>query len=410
MIYNKVMTQEEKAKAYEERLDTARHIYADPSVKEEDKYYIEVIFPELKESEDERIRKRIIHALHGDVLEMSEIKEAVAWLEKQKTIDVLDKEEKEFADNVDSYRKDMDEFYKKGYNAGREAEKQYWFEKQRKQKLPIENLPSEMKTIEESLGFTTQEECDKYNQMVSELIMSDDKNKPKFKVGDWVVSPNGVYWHIDAIQNGRYEVTADTGQCGNWSLDTNIYRLWTIQDAKDGDVLAEDTCIFIIKKLNNDLSAEIYCCLYDDGDFELNFNLGFDDTCTYPATKEQRDLLFAKIKEAGYEWDAEKKELRKIEQKFATIDIDKMVNDYANSSERGNEEFGKPVLCMVRAYRQGLNDAIGKVGLSPAWNEEDETKLKSACALIKNTSLNGNEGIVDSTIDWLKSIEQRLRG
>ena len=404
------MTQEEKAKAYEERLDTARHIYADPSVKEEDKYYIEVIFPELKESEDERIRKRIIHALHGDVLEMSEIKEAVAWLEKQKTIDVLDKEEKEFADNVDSYRKDMDEFYKKGYNAGREAEKQYWFEKQRKQKLPIENLPSEMKTIEESLGFTTQEECDKYNQMVSELIMSDDKNKPKFKVGDWVVSPNGVYWHIDAIQNGRYEVTADTGQCGNWSLDTNIYRLWTIQDAKDGDVLAEDTCIFIIKKLNNDLSAEIYCCLYDDGDFELNFNLGFDDTCTYPATKEQRDLLFAKIKEAGYEWDAEKKELRKIEQKFATIDIDKMVNDYANSSERGNEEFGKPVLCMVRAYRQGLNDAIGKVGLSPAWNEEDETKLKSACALIKNTSLNGNEGIVDSTIDWLKSIEQRLRG
>lgn len=41
------------------------------------------IFPELKESEDERIRQRIIHALHGDVLEMSEIKEAIAWLEKQ---------------------------------------------------------------------------------------------------------------------------------------------------------------------------------------------------------------------------------------------------------------------------------------------------------------------------------------
>jgi len=32
----------------------------------------------------------------------------------------------------------------------------------------------------------------------------------------------------------------------------------------------------------------------------------------YPATKEQRDLLFKKMKEAGYEWDAEKKELRKI--------------------------------------------------------------------------------------------------
>ena len=36
-----------------------------------------------------------------------------------------------------------------------------------------------------------------------------------------------------------------------------------------------------------------------------------------------------------------------------------MVDDYANSSERGNEEFSKPVPCMIRAYRQGLNDAIG---------------------------------------------------
>ena len=34
-----------------------------------------------------------------------------------------------------------------------------------------------------------------------------------------------------------------------------------------------------------------------------------------PATKEQRNLLFQKMREAGYEWDAEKKELIKIEQK-----------------------------------------------------------------------------------------------
>ena len=45
--------------------------------------YIGENCPELKESEDERIRQRIIPALHGDVLEMSEIKEAIAWLEKQ---------------------------------------------------------------------------------------------------------------------------------------------------------------------------------------------------------------------------------------------------------------------------------------------------------------------------------------
>ena len=32
----------------------------------------------------------------------------------------------------------------------------------------------------------------------------------------------------------------------------------------------------------------------------------------HPATKEQRDFLFQKMHEAGYEWDADKKELKSI--------------------------------------------------------------------------------------------------
>ncbi len=41
-----------------------------------------------------------------------------------------------------------------------------------------------------------------------------------------------------------------------------------------------------------------------------------------PATKEQRDTLFAKMEEAGYEWDADRKELKKIEQEPAWSDAD----------------------------------------------------------------------------------------
>lgn len=33
-----------------------------------------------------------------------------------------------------------------------------------------------------------------------------------------------------------------------------------------------------------------------------------------PATKEQRDILFAKMKEYGYEWDSDNKKLNEIEQ------------------------------------------------------------------------------------------------
>jgi hypothetical protein len=46
-----------------------------------------------------------------------------------------------------------------------------------------------------------------------------------------------------------------------------------------------------------------------------------------------------------------------------TINIDKMVEDYANNKECDNEGFGKPVNCMIRAYRQGLTDAIATLNL-----------------------------------------------
>lgn len=106
------------------------------------------------------------------------------------------------------------------------------------------------------------------------------------------------------------------------------YRLWTIADAKDGDVLIDKSngkeCPFIFKETKpsniktdvlNPLSVLGYCGIGGAGFTKGN---GWGDTanCTYyPANKEQQNLLFQKMKEAGYEWDAEKKELNKVEQK-----------------------------------------------------------------------------------------------
>ena len=63
----------------------------------------------------------------------------------------------------------------------------------------------------------------------------------------------------------------------------------------------------------------VHCYISRNGDFVMKKELCFDKypLGVNPATKEQRELLFAKMKEAGYEWDAEKKELKKIEQKPA---------------------------------------------------------------------------------------------
>ena len=102
-----------------------------------------------------------------------------------------------------------------------------------------------------------------------------------------------------------------------------------------------------------------------------------------------------------------------LEQKHS-IDINKMVDDYANSSECGNEEFGKPVPCMIRAYRQGLNDAIGKVVRKPAWSEEDEAHINGIIdylldykLLVYEEAMNVANG-VQKELDWLKSLKQRI--
>ena len=75
---------EEKAKAYDEAFRRAKEKYVEFEGMKQGNV-LEDVFPELKESEDERIRGNIIATIHlyyGEPLEY-EAKEMIAWLEKQ---------------------------------------------------------------------------------------------------------------------------------------------------------------------------------------------------------------------------------------------------------------------------------------------------------------------------------------
>lgn len=130
--------------------------------------------------------------------------------------------------------------------------------------------------------------------------------------------------------------------------------------------------------------------------------------------KRVREDILAFVKREGqhidkYKWHKWIAWLEKQgKQKPTTIDIDKMVDDYANNKERGNEEFGKPVSCMIRAYRQGLKDAIGKVVLKPTWSEEDEKNLDITIAYLKDAK--EFKKTAEDCIDWFKSLKQRIGG
>lgn len=84
-----MMTQEEKAKAYDEALKRAKELYV-PAKRENSPAWAsyEYIFPQLAESEDEKIRKWIINFIEvrlPDAAEFEpEYRAALAWLEKQK--------------------------------------------------------------------------------------------------------------------------------------------------------------------------------------------------------------------------------------------------------------------------------------------------------------------------------------
>ena len=83
------MTQEEKAKAYDEALEKARVIIKDYQDRNLDELYshtkenFETIFPELKESKDEKIRK-LLWGFFSQIRFTGDItqEEMLAWLEK----------------------------------------------------------------------------------------------------------------------------------------------------------------------------------------------------------------------------------------------------------------------------------------------------------------------------------------
>ena len=249
----KDLSVEQKAKRYDEALGKARQLCDYPTSKPfiSD---LQDLFPELKESEDEQIRK--------------EDEDVRKWLISQLEI-------------------------KSDVNNSCELELMIlksiaWLEKQGKQNV--------------------------------------DKVEPKFKVGDWIVF-NGLTLLVNEVVQGYYRTISKGGipNSYDWDID-NAARLWTIKEARDGNVLVCEsgwTCIF--KTLVNEETFGSYCFMDSTEWF-----CGLGSEChtlkeefvkayngkIQPATKEQRDFFFAKMQEAGYEWNAEKKVLKNLKPKF----------------------------------------------------------------------------------------------
>lgn len=372
-------TIEEKAKAYDSIIEKANKMHSENC--EACKACIEELIPELAESEDKRIRKALISILKSDfekdttIFNIS-VGEIIDWLERQ----------------GESYtKKDVDNAYLEGMAFAKDE-----LDKQNEQK-PIakmsvsdelyEHIRNTCACIDDAIScnnikdirdFLAQARTDSSIALDMVRIL-----KPKFKVGDWV-----VYYRNDSsrevlqvydIRDGRYYFTDNVHF--SWSVKEcdEKSHLWTIQDAKDGDVLAEHETIVLFKEIEG-LNIRCYCTYHYLGyNPTLHVDTLQNKNPYRPATKKQRDLLFQKMNEAGYEWDAEKKELKKIDaRENLTLDGDLMKAD-----------------CMI-------------VEQKPTWSEEDNVMMYKLLAVVElYYDRDGDDLDKQSCIDWLKSLKDR---
>ena len=341
----KELTIEQKVKAYDEALERARI-----ACKDEDKHLqatLKRIFPELKESGDERIRNAIYNALK--------------YLERELSWDMLYNR----VDILDAYA---------------------WLEKQGENPA--------------------------------------DKVEPKFNVGAWIT--NGDYtWKIVEVKPLDYILQSQDGNIVDDTIShvDEQFHSFTIKDAKEGDVLVYNNgAVEIIMLFKSSVVERLASYTH----FHIfNNDLRINSSCdcgngAHPATKAQRELLFQKMKEAGYEWDAEKKELKKIEQKpidkvepiFEVGDTMRTLQEVSNGITSG-----LPVVVSIdNEYYRCNNETIAikdqnnyeypPINKKPtAWSEEDERLYRGLMGLIYSTPYCNSR---KKFSDWLKSLKDRV--
>ena len=275
----------------------------------------------------------------------------------------------------------------------------------------------------------------KLAEMIAER---NDKVKQKFKVGDWIITKDkNVHkdysvCKIVEIENKRYHLE-NGDYLDKDTLEQYGYRLWNIQDANDGDVLASSKSIFIFKGIYMAGKPESYCALMDGYFFSCPKGCWTNEQC-YPATKEERNLLFQKMKEAGFEWDAEKKELKLLISNGGDFEPELSHQEVTKKSKQGNMSKMCP-RCVQEQKPQGfsiieiINQGNAKVAADMVeskykelthsqvtkkseqdkptnWTEEDEEMFEEyklgIQALMK-------DAYVKKFCNWILELKQRLQ-
>lgn len=464
-------------KKYNEALEKAKDALNDGTISSNAIAYLQDIFPELKENNDERIREALIEHIKANcetsfTLFQKFLPDTIlAWLEKQKEFVSADFDDvwetadcDELTAPLEKYSKDaIKEMCHAWYDKGIELERKSWIKKQGgKDKLIQELGEYKVKYIQELLSQHLEKQyTDPYNGICFDCyghrwgicardngieiamdgkpvrhfsykdceqifggksaveaakeekvdnqncVNPTDKVEPKFHEGEWIITKANNLYQVTAIIDDKYQLKYEDIYSTQKCADVDkIARLWTIQDAKDGDLIYVSTeekgiqAIFHEYK-NDTIFFHCYLC----ADFVQGGYMPIGSVeLTYPLQKTHYNRFFEKMHEAGYEWDAEKKELKKIEDE---IEIPFGAKD---------SELQEATYYIPKGFHAEIDDdkVVIKKGEKPTeWSEEDEKNLQG---IIDEIHANRNAGpdydinTYDRFLDWLKSLKQRKGG
>lgn len=226
------------------------------------------------------------------------------------------------------------------------------------------------------------------------------KSESIFMVGDWIC--HKVYKKplriVEDLGGGDFR-TSPNSIVSAKEIEEGVFKHWYITDAKPGDVLYSlDSYVpFIYKGRKTYEQASTYCGININGKFYVEGTKDCIICCEHyrPASSEQRSLLFSKMREAGYEWDAEKKELKQIEQK-PILDVE--IPFGAKDSELVEETISIPDGCY--AIIEDNKVILRKGEKKSSWSEEDEMMIKFALTYFRKAGATEDSDI----IKWLKSL------
>lgn len=196
---------------------------------------------------------------------------------------------------------------------------------------------------------------------------------PKFKLGEWIaanstdVNEDYRIVRIVKAEDGSYTIESPKGFLGCNSFDAweSEYHPWTIDDAREGDVLVSDQgSLFVYNGKKSERKSEkggrpfAYCGVIDNVFVECPSTVPCTCREVNPATYEQCIEMESKMREAGYEW---------------------------------NPAFTKP----VRILQEEL-----KAEYVPRWTEKDETCYSRISECIRqDTDTSAEE---HTLLEWLQ--------